>query len=275
MSLLLIGLIVLGVAATAVAVMYAVRRRSQSATLVTDFDRTGGVFSFVGTAFAVLIAFVIFQAFHSYSTARDAAGSEAIAVQNLAHLADFFDPADRKRIQGSLDCYGRAVAHDEWPVMRDGDSSALVEDWILRLRRSFGVTRLKSPMQQTAFQGLLDEGGVRSAGRTVRIGEAHPVIQPPIWFILLLGGVLTIVCTAMFIDRRDSFLVEGILMGATSALVAASLLLVYFLDHPYEDKSGSIKPTAMEESIRVLENENPALAPPCNATGEPRLRPHI
>ena len=79
-------------------------------------------------------------------------------------------------------------------------------------------------------------------------------------------------CAAMFIDRRDAFFVEGLLMGAVSALVAASLLLVYFLDHPYEDKSGSIKPTAMEQSIRVLEKENPVLAPPCSATGEPRRR---
>jgi hypothetical protein len=272
MSLLLMALIVVVVAATAVALMYVVRRRSQREVLVTDFDRTSGVFSFVGTAFAVLIAFVIFQAFDSYSTARSAAGSEAIAVQNLAHLADFFAPEDRDLMQGNLECYGRAVVNDEWSAMRDGHSSPLVEAWILRLRRSLDITSLDSPMQQTAFQGLLDEDQVRSAGRTVRIAEARPVVQPPMWLILLLGGGLTMACAVMFIDRRDAFFVEGLLIGATSALVAGSLLVVYFLDHPYEDKSGSIKPTAMEQSIRVLEKENPGIAPPCSPTGEPQRR---
>jgi hypothetical protein len=269
MSLLLMSVIVLAVVAAAVGAMYAVRRRSRGDTLITDFDRTSGVFGFIGTAFAVLIAFVIFQAFNSYSTARGAAGAEAIAVQNVGHLAGLFPAADRDAIVDDLDCYARAVVNSEWPAMRDDSTSPLVERWILRLRDTLHGVHVRTAAQQAAFQELLSEDQARSEGRTVRIAEADPIVAAPLWLGLAIGGILTIACALMFIDRRDSFLVEAILIAAVAALVASSLLIVDFLDHPYRDQAGSLQPSAMSTSLRVLESENPGLKPPCTATGEP------
>ncbi len=262
-------LVVLVVAGVAVGTMYLARRRIRGDTLVTDFDRTSGVFGFVGTAFAVLIAFVIFQAFDSYSKARGAAGAEAIAVQNVAHLTGLFAADDRDAMLGDLDCYARAVIDSEWPAMRDRTTSPLVERWILRLRDTLQTVAVRSAAQQAAFQELLAEDQARSQGRTVRVAEADPIVAAPLWFVLVVGGALTIACALMFIDRRDSFFVEAILIASVAGLVAASLLIVDFLDHPYRGQAGSIVPNAMSTSLRVLESENPGLTPPCVPTGEP------
>jgi hypothetical protein len=270
MSLVVMALIVVVVAAAAVGTMYLVRNRLRADTLMTDFDRTSGVFGFVGTAFAVLIAFVIFQAFDSYSTARGAAGAEAVAVQNEAHLAGLFSGKDRRPLLGDLDCYARAVVDFEWPAMRDRETSPAVENWIVRLRNSVQGIRVQTPARQAAFQELLAEDQARSEGRTVRVAEADPIVAAPLWFVLVVGGVLTIACALMFIDRRDSFVVEAILIASVAGLVAASLLIVDFLDHPYRGQAGSIVPSAMNTSLRVLEGENPGLTPPCSPIGAPR-----
>jgi hypothetical protein len=39
-------------------------------------------------------------------------------------------------------------------------------------------------------------------------------------------------------------------------IVVSGLVLVRFLDKPYEDKSGSIRPTAMERTLVLMEREH-------------------
>src|SRR4029450_10305417 len=72
--------------------------------------------------------------------------------------------------------------------------------------------------------------------------------------------------------RRESFLVQGSLVAAIAALVSAGLLLVWFLDHPYSDQSGSIRPTEMERQLEIVEHEQRNVVPPCDSAGE---RPRV
>ena len=73
----------------------------------------------------------------------------------------------------------------------------------------------------------------------------------------------------LFADRRESFLVQASVMVAVSAMVAGSLLLVWFLDHPYSGHSGSIEPQEMELAAEFIANENTGL-PLCTEAGRPR-----
>ncbi len=90
------------------------------------------------------------------------------------------------------------------------------------------------------------------------------------WFILGLGAALTIGFALLFADRRENFLVQGSLIAAITGLVTAGLLMVWFLDHPYADASGSIKPIEMERQLEIVEHEQREhVVPPCNSAGEP------
>lgn len=111
---------------------------------------------------------------------------------------------------------------------------------------------------------------MRSTTRRERLAEANAVVSPPVWFILALGGAATVGFVLLFTDRREAFLVQASLMAAVCAMVAASLVLVWFLDNPYEDQSGSIKPVEMERTIANMERERPGFSPPCVASGDPR-----
>ena len=91
--------------------------------------------------------------------------------------------------------------------------------------------------------------------------------RAPVWFILGLVAALTIGFPLLFADRRESFLVEGSLIAAIAALVTAGLLLVWFLDHPYANEAGSIKPTEMVTSLGIVEDEQPDVVPPCDSAG--------
>ena len=53
----------------------------------------------------------------------------------------------------------------------------------------------------------------------------------------------------LFTDRREKFPVQAALMASVAAMVAASLTLVWFLDHPYQGADGSIEPEEMERTL--------------------------
>jgi hypothetical protein len=51
--------------------------------------------------------------------------------------------------------------------------------------------------------------------------------------------------------------------------VAAGLLIVYFLDHPYQRHAGGIQPSAMRQTLVMMENLEPNLRPACRQNGRP------
>ena len=61
-----------------------------------EVERGAGVFAFLGTAFAVLLAFVVLEAFGSFNDARTGAESEATARVELSRNSEFFSRADRE-----------------------------------------------------------------------------------------------------------------------------------------------------------------------------------
>lgn len=77
----------------------------------------------------------------------------------------------------------------------------------------------------------------------------------------------------MFVDRRESFTVQAVLMAAVAAMVVSGLMLVWFLDHPYGDSSGSIRPVEMERSIAIMEQERSGAPPVRCGRGSRRPTP--
>jgi hypothetical protein len=81
-SLLLAGAIVAGAAAVSVLLMAAVRRRL-AAPLLNEPARGTPMTTFVGTAFAVLLAFITLAAFQTYNGAKTGAATEAVALLDM------------------------------------------------------------------------------------------------------------------------------------------------------------------------------------------------
>ncbi|HSD24341.1 MAG TPA: hypothetical protein VLB79_08460 [Solirubrobacterales bacterium] len=269
MNLWLVALIVAAAAAAAVGIMFLVRRRARVEHFFIEIERGAGIFAFLGTAFAVLLAFVVLVAFQSFNDAKTGAEEEATAVVELSRTAEFFPAAERDSIEGVLVCYGRAVVDDEWPAMKDGDRSPVVQVWVNRFQGALKQLHPETPREEAAFLQLLQQQDDRTDARRARISEANRGLPAPVWFLLGLGALITIGFAFFFADRREHFIVQGSLIAAITALVVSGLLLVWFLDHPYENRSGSIKPDEMERQLLIVEQEHRDVVPPCDEGGHP------
>src|SRR4051794_10550340 len=63
------------------------------------------------------------------------------------------------------------------------------------------------------------------------------------------SAVIVIASVCFFADADEPWFPQVAMIAATAIIVVSGLLLVRFLGAPYENQSGSIKPTAMARSL--------------------------
>jgi hypothetical protein len=260
--------IVLGAGAAAALALALVQRKA-SAALMADSGRGRPVITVTGTLVAVVLAFVILAAFQTYNGAKEGAQSEAAAVLDMSRTAAFFPSGQRDQLRGDFVCYGRAVVNQEWPAMRHGRSSPVVDYWIEAFHAVLGHVDLHSPREQLAFQELLNQAATRTAGRQERLSEDSPTVPTPLWLALIFGGCVAVALQLGMADPRERLRIHGLLLAGLASVVAAGLLIVYFLDHPYQPHSGGIQPNAMQHAVAMMEGLQPVLHVPCGQTGRP------
>ena len=106
------------------------------------------------------------------------------------------------------------------------------------------------------------------------MAEAEPLVPSLVWLALFLGGALLIGYMCFYADPREPAFVQALMIGGVTATVVVGLLVVRFLDRPYMNASGSIKPTAMMTTLRQMKAAAAAsrvgVAQLCDERGRPR-----
>jgi hypothetical protein len=256
MDLWLAALLILGAAAVSAAGMILVRRRAPAGTFFDDPIPAGAVYTVVGTAYMVIVAFVFFVAFESYAGAKSDAEEEARATLAMFHATLPFGPAARARLQGQVICYAREVIDHEWPAMREGKTSPAVDARVTALEESAAGIALVGDKQLAAYDHWFALNEERRKGRQGRIGEASGLVPPVLWLILIVGAVVVIAAVGSFADPREAWVTQAAMIAAVAVIVASGLVLVRFLDRPYEGKSGSIEPMAMARTLAQMQREH-------------------
>jgi hypothetical protein len=269
------GVIVVAAVSAAVTVMFLIQRRAPVGGYFADSNRAAGVFGVLGTSFAVMLAFVIFLGFDSYGNARDKAGQEAVSVTELFDTAALFAAPARDDLRGQLICYARSVIHDEWPAMQKERGSPVTQGWVDGLSAGIEHLDIAGEKQAAAYEHWFAIDAARQEARRGRIAEASPFVPSPLWIILAIGALVSIGYVWLFADSRERFIVQAAMIGSVTVIVVASLLVVNFLDRPYENGSGSIVPVEMTRSLRIMEEYQGGpgpVGPPCSPLGLPTSR---
>ena len=158
--------------------------------------------------------------------------------------------------------------------MRAGVLGDRVNPWGVVTFRILKTVQPRSPTEQAAFAKWLDQRSDREDARSDRTHGAEGVIPVPLWIVLLLSAVVIFVFMLFFADSAEGVGVQATMMGGVAIVISSTLLLLWFLDHPYNTGIGSLRPVAMERAIRILDQEaavlREKLSIPCDAQGMPR-----
>lgn len=272
-KLWVIVLIVVGANAIAALAMLALRRRAPSGGYFHDSQLAAGALAVTGTVYAVLVGFVFLLAFQSYETARSSSQDEAVATIGLFHVADQLPARDRDELQADTVCYARSVVHVEWPAMADERSSPLVEEWASRAAADFERARLHGSVASGAEQSWFTSTNAQQSGRRGRIAEASHFVPTAIWLLLIAGGLVVVGFVFLFADVKERRIGQWMMITSVTTAVAASLLMVAYLNQPYGNHEGAVQPTAMRDVLNSMEHERSDHRIPrssrCDANGRP------
>lgn len=267
-------LIVAAADAAAVALMLFVRRRAPEGGFFSDSDRASGVFGVLATGFAIFAGFVIFLAFTSYDQSRSGAEREALALVQQYETAQFLPVGVRSRLTGQLVCYGRSVVSREWPRMENGTAGDALNPWGIALFRSMKLAAPRTAPEQTAYDKWFDQTATREEARRDRIHGAAGIIPTTLWIALFLLAGVVLVYVLFYADSGERARSQAMMIGSATTALAVTLLAVHALDNPYRAGVGSVRPAAMERSLRMIDEARAVLGEtaqlPCDETGVAR-----
>ena len=256
------------------ALMLLVRRHAPPGGRFSDSDRASGPFGFVGAGFVILLGFIIALSFGTYDNAATQSEAEATAIEAQFTAADAMPPMLRKRAQAQLVCYARSVAGPEWTSMADGNWSPLTDQWISNLDATeAAASAVKGTAAANALTEWHDAAKTRELARRTRILVAQGEEPVLLWVLLAIGGIMVLGYVLLYADPDERVVAQLAMVVSTTALVAASLVAVTVLASPFQNEEGSIKPTGVQYSLRVINADLAAahttLPVLCDANGNP------
>jgi hypothetical protein len=217
---------------------------------------------------ALVLAFVLVQTFSSYKDASNAANDEAGAVSTEAVEAALLPSPTGPNLVGLLRCYARAVAGPGWASLdTTRRTSSIPNDADARVVAAVAQAE-QAGVSQPLVADVVTADRDRAAARRVRIAEAAPSV-PGIVTALLVGSVaITVASTAAFADRRIRPSLRWTLLGITTLIFTASLLVIFDLDRPFGGLA-RIDPTAMRAAEQQIGATPFGANPPCDLSGAP------
>jgi hypothetical protein len=272
---LVLGVVVaLVVAGAVVALLLLVRRRAPDGGFFHDGDRAAGMFGVLATGFSVLLGFIVFLAFASFDETRSGAETEALTVAQQFETAQFLPSELSTTLGGELICYGRYVVGTEWPRMESGQQGDEVNPWGVAMFETVHGSSPDSSNEETAFAKWLDQTSDREQARLDRLHGAEGIIPWPLWAALVFTAFVIFGFMMFFADSGEPRLVQAVQVGSVTLVMVVLLLLIRFLDHPFQEGLGGLQPTAMERTLTLLEVELQGVGArgdvPCTRLGVPR-----
>jgi len=241
-----------------------------------DPGRAAGVLGAARGPFAVILAFVIFVAFQGYNEARRDADQEASATRRLFKESDLLEGLIRPQIQASLICYARGVIALDWPAMRHGGDSKVVDDTVALLDDQFNIVH-HSAVSGPAIDALFADAAAVDQARADRVAESGSEIPGPVWIVLVIGALSVLTYVVLFADPAERFVSQAVMVGSVTVVMVGGLILVWFLSHPFRNQLGSIEPSAMQRTLTEVQSDpafsrESSLPVICDASGRPQIR---
>ena len=234
---------------------FVVRRLVPLEELRANHELGGVVFAVLGTAYAVLLSFVIVVAWQQLTDADQKVTAEAGDLGSLYWIVSAF-PADQSQlVQNSIGSYTRVVIDEEWPLMARGqesDKAWMLHDqlWkdVFSLRPGSGEEARSYDTQYSQALAVMSQF---DQSRRARLLSATEGIPRPLWTILIAAGVVLVLFTYLLGTRR--MLAQILMTGVLAALVSTSLVVAVLLNHPY---AGDVRvsPAAFQSILNLVQS---------------------
>jgi len=243
-------------ALSAVALVRAVQRMVNQEQIKQSNDVTGAVYNMIGVLLALILGFLIVEAYSDYSNANSEAQSEATQLILAFRMAELFDEPQRSQIQAGVITYMNSILEEEWPGMTTRVGGHPKTNFNRsRLWITVRDLKLNNEKEIAAYDKLVDHLGDAAVLRNERLRIVHEHIPKPLWYLFFGVAIVSILFLGLFGNTNP---LQHRIMAAMVALVLGScIFLIDILDNPYRGPL-KIEPDAFQtKNLKPLSETAP------------------
>jgi hypothetical protein len=222
-------------------------------------DLTGFVIAVVGVVYAVLLAFIAVVTWETYTAAETVVMNEATDAGNLYRDTVGLPEETARPLRASLRRYIESVIEVEWPAQHAGQAVMagwpMLEDMQLRIATFEPQKAGQQVVQQEWLRTLND----LYTARRNRLLAARGHVPAIAWWVIVLGGAVTIGCTYLF--GAAQLPMQMILTAALTIILTLNVILIVQLDYPFRG-TVSVATDAYEAVLHNMDSIAPRMQSP-------------
>jgi hypothetical protein len=194
-------------------------------------DVAAAILAIIGVTYAVLLAFVAMLAWDGYNRAKAASSTEAMAIVDVRQASLGLDTGAQSQMRDWLKDYARIVIETEWPAQAQGHVLFLGEAPIARMSRAASSLHPATNAESNSQAQLLQAITRLNDARTDRLLAAGNSIPGIVWFVVCVGGTLTVAfCSFLGAPNARMQLAMGSVLALSGVLV---LVMIIALSNPF------------------------------------------
>jgi hypothetical protein len=194
-------------------------------------DLIGWQLNMLATTHAVVLGFMLYTEWTNFTATGLNVELEASALRNLYRLAEGLPEPAGVRLEGEAKAYADAVIRDDWPVLARGRPPETSHTINQQMWRTLLGVRQGSAAELVVLDHAFGELSTMTQYRRARMLQATNHLPAIFWWVLLVGGVLTIASVAMFGSRNPRL--HAFQVFSLTLLITLALLAIADLDQPF------------------------------------------
>ena len=238
-----------GASIYSIGLMLITRRAFGVDRLKLNNEVAGFKFAVVGVFYAVLLAFVVIAVWEDFRKTEEAVRDEAKATVDLHRLTFALPVEGGAEIRSHLLDYVNDVREFEWQTMEVGEPSDAVVKDLDQLSRAIFDVQPQSSQELALYQDSLRLLALMTDNRNERLDSSDGSVPRVLWFVLIVGGLITLSYPAFF--GSTNLVAQVLMTGALAALVALAMLLGLAFDYPFTGDV-HISPHPFDQALRQM-----------------------
>jgi hypothetical protein len=203
----------------------------------------GWQLSILGSIYAVVLGFMLSDAWLAYQTASDDVRNEAAAALGIYRTAAFMPTECKSLIQRSAETYVKTVLDVEWPAMEQHHADAQGAPVVRAMWNT--VENCNAPGAEKARESVIRALELLQARRDSRIEDASGHLPLIMWGVLIFGGVIVVASSCLLGNEKQA--THYFHVVSLTVLISVTLLAIADLDRPF-DGATRINPGAFHNT---------------------------
>jgi Protein of unknown function (DUF4239) len=185
----------------------------------------------LGTTYAVIVGFMLYTVWTNFGLAETNSSAEANSLVNVYHLAEGLPASQRDDLRKTAAAYVNIVLNQEWPAMERNEGRFAANATKDEMWHILMTVKTASPTESTAEDHAISELSQMSEYRRMRELGSGSHLPGVLWYVLLVGGFLTVTSACMF--GADNMTLHILQVASFSLLIALILVAIADIDQPF------------------------------------------